>query len=414
MVFMPPRHGKSEIVSVQFPAWLIGKDKDRQIIESSYSGDLATDFGRQTRDLIANKEFSNIFKDVSLSEDSQAKGKWNTNGRGAYNAVGVGGATTGKGADILIIDDPIKNRQDADSEVIRETAWSWYRSTARTRLSPKGAIILVMTRWHDDDLAGRILKSENADKWDIIKLPAIAVEDEQMRQKGEALWANHFTLENLLETKSDLGGYEWSALYQQEPVDEDSQEFKKQWFKYRTWEEVQRLVTRKFATIDTALSKSAKSDSTGVTRNYVDKDNNWNVRSAQYRINSKALIDLIFMLHDEGMEQIGIEEGAFKDAVQPFLDEEMRKRNKFPNVTTLKHGGVMKETRIRGLIPRYETGAVYHIIGECSDLESELLSFPKGAHDDCPDSLAYQLHIAQPAYPDDSSGDFSLYKTRFN
>lgn len=412
MVFMPPRHGKSEIVSVQFPAWAIGKDNDRQIIEASYSGDLATDFGRQTRDLIGNKEFSNIFSDVSLSEDSQAKGKWNTNGRGAYNAVGVGGATTGKGADILIIDDPIKNRQDADSEVIRETAHSWYRSTARTRLSPTGAIILVMTRWHDDDLAGRILKSENADKWEVIRLPAIATQDEEFRKEGEALWGNHFTLDNLNETKSDLGGYEWSALYQQNPVDEESQEIKKEWFRYRKLEEIPET-NRKFATIDTALSKHAKSDSTGVTRNYVDVDNNWNIISTRYRINSKSLVDLIFQLHGEGFEQIGIEEGAYIEAVKPFMDEEMSKRNKFPNVITLKHGGVMKETRIRGLVPRYETKKIFHIVGRCTDLEEEALRFPKAVHDDCLDSLAYQLHIAEPPHPESENIDFNLYGSKF-
>jgi hypothetical protein len=399
IVEMPPRHGKSEIVSVQFPAWFIGKNPDKAIITSCYASELATDFGGQTRNLINTREYQYIFDDIKLAEDSQAKNNWGISGhRGRYVATGVGGAITGKGADVLIIDDPFKNREDADSPVIREKVWKWYTSTARTRLSPNGAIVIVHTRWHDEDLIGKILQSENADNWERLRLPAIATEDEEFRLKGEPLWANQYTLENLMETKQDIGPYDWSALYQQDPVDTESQEFKREWFKYKTLDEVGKVNTRKFITIDTALSKGAKSDSTGVTRNYVDRENNWNIRSNRYRINSKELVDMIFLLHEEGFEKIGIEEGAYISAVEPFLKEEMQKRNKFPYVVTLKHGGIMKETRIRGLIPRYSSGSIFHIDKDCVDLEEELLRFPKATHDDCADSLAYQLQIAEPPF----------------
>lgn len=409
IVVMPPRHGKSELVSVQFPAWFIGKNSDKAIITSSYSADLAVEFGSQTRNLINTKEFKNVFQEIKLAEDSQAKNNWGISGhRGKYVATGVGGAITGKGADVLIIDDPFKNREEADSPVTREKVWKWYTSTARTRLSPKGAMIIVHTRWHEDDLIGRLLKSEGADEWEVINLPAIAVKDDEYRKSGEPLWESQYDLDNLLSIKRDIGPYDWSALYQQEPVDEESQEFKREWFKYRTWEEVERMTTRKFATIDTALSKHAKSDSTGVTRNYVDIDNNWNIKSSRYRINSKGLIDLVFKLHSEGMEIIGIEEGAYKEAIAPFFEDECRKRNTFPNVVTLKHNQVMKETRIRGLIPRYSTGSIYHIGKECTDLEEEQIKFPKASHDDCVDSEAYQLQIAQPPFPDDGE-EFALY-----
>jgi phage terminase large subunit-like protein len=299
---------------------------------------------------------------------------------------------------VLLIDDPFKNREDADSPIIREKVWKWYTSTARTRLSPNGAIVIVHTRWHDEDLIGKVLQSENADKWERLRLPAIATKDEEFRKEGEALWATQFDLDNLNETKMDIGPYDWSALYQQDPVDIDSQEFHKNWFQYTTLEEVNKMNTRKFATIDTALSKGAKSDSTGVTRNYVDRENNWNFRSTRYRINSKELVDLIFLLHEEGFEKIGIEEGAYISAVEPFLKDEMKKRNQFPSVVTLKHGGVMKETRIRGLIPRYSSGSIFHIDKDCIDLEEEALRFPKGTHDDCIDSAAYQLQIAEPPF----------------
>lgn len=394
MVFMPPRHGKSEICSIQFPAWLVGKNKDRNIIQASYSGDLAVDFGRQTRNLIKDKKYQNIFPNVTLAEDSEAKGKWNTNGRGAYNAVGVGGATTGKGADFLIIDDPVKNRQDADSETKREANWQWYKSTARTRLSPNGAIVLIMTRWHDDDLAGKILAQGG--EWDIMEFPAIATKDEEHRKEGEALWADFFTLEKLAETKADIGSFEWSALYQQQPIDEENQEFKRYWFKTRENEEIERLETRRYLTIDTAISAQASSDHTGFCDNTVDRENMWNLKAWRMRVDPKELIDILFSLQEKRQyDKIGIEKTIYLQAIQPFLNDEMRKRNKFLSIVELHHNQTAKETRIRGLIPRYESGSIFHIKGECGDLEEELLRFPKAVKDDVMDATAYQLQIAE-------------------
>lgn len=415
-----PTHN-SDLATQKYPAWVLGKSPKFPIIVSSYSQDLATKFGQDTRDIIDSKNYQYIF-DSRLRSDTQPKANWMTEDGGGYLAVGVGGSITGKGFKIGIVDDPFKNREEADSPVVRESVWRWWASTFSTREEGNSAEIVILTRWHEDDLAGRLLKQqkeaeasgeEHFDKWEILQFKAVAEVDElPYRKAGEPLWAGKFSIDKLLSRKNSIGLYEWSALYQQEPVDVASQEIKKEWFRYRTLEEVHNLVTRKFATIDTALSKHAKSDSTGVTRNYVDIDNRWNIRSTRYRINSKGLIDLVFLLHDEGMEIIGIEEGAYKEAIQPFLEDEMRKRNKFPNIVTLKHGGVMKETRIRGLIPRYETGSIFHIVGECADLEEEAIKFPKGIHDDCIDSLAYQLQIAEQPFPSEG-GDFNLYGTSF-
>jgi hypothetical protein len=155
------------------------------------------------------------------------------------------------------------------------------------------------------------------------------------------------------------------------------------------------MTTRRFVTIDPNLKKSDQSDYCGVTRNYINSEGQWNLRSTRYRVNSKEVIDLIFLLHDEGFEKIGIEEGAFSYVVEPFLQEEMRKRGKFPNVIPLKHNQTMKETRIRGLIPWYAGHMVYHLEGDCTDLEEELLAFPKGSNDDCADATAYQLQFAE-------------------
>lgn len=217
--------------------------------------------------------------------------------------------------------------------------------------------------------------------------------DKYVMTDKEAEGTNKVSLED---KKRQFGSLVYSAEMLNQPIDESSQEFFKKNFKYRTMEEVKRMKTRKFVTIDSALTKHAESDFTGITKNYVSENNDWNLDAKQYKINSKELINLIFQFHDEGFEKIGIEEGAFTQAVEPFFQDECRVRNKYPYIVKLKHGGIMKETRIRGLIPRYESGAIYHITGTCQELEEELLKFPKGIHDDVADSCQYQNMIAEP------------------
>lgn len=395
MIFLPPRHSKSEMVSVSFPPWVLGRDKNKSIIATSYSDGLASGFGRQARNIVDSPEYQRIF-DTKLAEDSKSKSQWNTNGRGTYNAVGVGGSVTGKGADILIIDDPIKNRQDAESATIRESIFDWYRSTARTRLSPTGAIILCLTRWHDDDLAGRLLE-EDPEGWEVISLPAIAEEDEQYRSEGEALWPDQFNLENLKQTKKDVGLYEWSALYQQNPISSETQEFSKSFFKSVAKRQVDELITSCFITIDPAVKEKDTADYTGTVINWVDTDSNWHIKAERSRMNSAKLIEHIFDLWKTYKpDGIGIEETTFMSAIYPFLELEMKRRNVFPIIYPLKHGGREKNLRIRGLIPRYEAGTIFHIDGECKPLEEEELRFPKGKHDDVVDALAYMDQIVVP------------------
>lgn len=403
IVTMPPRHGKSEIVSVQFPAWLIGKDRDRNIIEASYSGDLAIDFGRQVRNIIAGDSYKHLFN-TTLAEDSQAKGKWNTNGRGAYNAVGVGGATTGKGADVLIIDDPIKNRQDAESEVIRESVWAWYTSVALTRLSPDGAVVVVMTRWHDDDLVGRIERSENFKRWEVLHLPAIAIQDEPFRKKGEALWADFFTADKLEIIKQDIGSYDWSALYQGIPLDSSSQEFRKEMIHYRSEDDLKDKRLNRYLTIDLAFSDKEAADDIGFCDNRVDPRNCWNLRAWKRKMNPKDFIDYLFILHAENnYTQIGLldKHSQYTIVIKPFIDDECRKRNKFLPVIAIPTQDKSKELRIRALLPRYGNAAVYHLEGACVDLEEQLLRFPKGVHDDVVDATAAQVDFAQPPNADE-------------
>ena len=395
MIFVPPRHGKSEIASINFPAWFFGRNPKKSIIAASYNSDLAISFGRKARNIVASQEYKNLFPSVSLAEDSKAAGQWITNQGGEYTAVGIGGGTTGRGADVFLIDDPVKDKQEAESPVIQERNIGWYRSVARTRLSPKGARVIIQTRWHDLDLAGQILATE--DDWEIVDLAAIAPKDEEYRKADEALWPQKYSIDELLAIKKELGIELWSALYQQKPISEESQVFKRHFFKYRKIEDLERLQTRCFVTIDPAPGKSESADNIGVCINWVDLENFWTLNAYKIKFDAAQLINLLFKLYaDVHFETVGIEKGMYNDVLKPFLDAEQRKRNIFFSVRELDHGQRNKELRIRGLTPRYEAGQIFHLVGHCEDLEAELLRFPKSPHDDVSDAVAYQLQIATP------------------
>lgn len=404
MIFMPPRHGKSEEATKKFPAWVLGKQPEFPIVVSTYSQDLSNKFGQGTRDLMDSGNYQAVFK-TRLREDSKAKASWMTKENGGYEAVGVGGALTGKGFKIGIIDDPIKNDEEAESEVVRENVHAWYKTTFYTRQEGNAAIILIQTRWHDDDLAGRLIKEEaqavtdgekDYDKWEIINYPAIATEVEPHRKIGEPLWSGKFNIEQLNKTKKTLGPYKWSALYQQNPVDAEAQEFKKFWLRYRKLEDVARLTTRNWLTIDPASAMRGDSDSIGAVLNLVDKENKWNFMAWKLRMNAPELIDFLFYIKSQyGFEKAGIEEGVYQQVIKPFLDKDMRKRNTFLDIIELKHAQQQKVLRIRGLVPYYSSLSVYHVEGFCSDLEDEMAIFPKGAHEDVLDAAAYQIQLAK-------------------
>lgn len=401
-ITIPPRNGKSEISTKKFPSWVLGHHPEWPIMVGSYSGELATKFGEETRDIMQSETYQAIFS-TRLRADAKAKGYWKTDMGGSYMSSGAGGAFTGKGFKIGIIDDLFKNREEAESQTIRDSRWNWYRSTFYTRQEGATAIIILNTRWHTDDLVGRLLEQqrkdeservEHYDKWTLINFPAIATQDEQFRKKGEALWPAKFPLEKLQKIENTLGPYEFAALYQGTPITSENQEFKDFWIKNRSWSEVEALDTRKFATIDPG-GKELENDYTGIVRNYVDRQNKWNIKAMRVHFDPKELINYIFTLHDEGFEKIGIEETVYLKTLKPFLDDECARRDKFPSIYPLKHNSTQKEVRIRGLIPRYSSGGIFHIDNDCHDLEKEMFVFPKGANDDTIDAFAMQLEIAE-------------------
>ena len=230
IVNMPPRHTKSEFASYLFPAWYIGKYPKKKIMQVSHNAELAGRFGSKVRNLIDSPEYKQIFGDVKLREDSKAKGRWETNHGGEYFAAGVGGSITGRGADLLIIDDP-HTEQDALSDTAMEKSFDWYVSGPRQRLQPGGTIVVVMTRWAEDDLTGRLIKAQKepkADKWKQISFPAIMPNE-------EPVWPEYWELEELLKVKASLPVRNWSAQYMQEPTSEEGAIIKREW--WRPWKE---------------------------------------------------------------------------------------------------------------------------------------------------------------------------------
>lgn len=404
MIFMPPRHGKSDQATQKFPSWALGKSPELPIMVSSYSDELATDFGQNTRSIMQSDEFALMFN-TRLRADAKAKGKWLTNEGGGYTAVGVGGALTGRGFKIGIVDDPFKNREEADSIVIREARYKWFQSTFYTRQEGSSMIIFILTRWHEDDLAGRVLRDAAAakkagqpyDEWEVIEYKALAMIDDDHRKEGEALWPAKFSRESLLTTKSTIGSYEFSALYQQTPIDEENRKFKQDWFRYRPYEEVRERETYNVMTIDPRGKDDVRigSDYVGVTVNFVDLEGSWNILSSRSKLSGTGLVDLIFTNWSRyGLHKIYIEDNQFTQGLMVSINEQMKLRGIYPIIELVKHGGIQKELRIEALVPRYERGTIYHLtIGgqnQCEDVEEELKLFPKAPNDDASDSLAYQ------------------------
>ena len=240
----PPRSGKSELFSRRFPAWAFGQNPNLQMIAASYSADLSSRMNRDVQRIIDSEEYAGVFPETSFSSNTSASINSQKNIRnseifeiagysGSYRSAGVGGGITGMGADIAIIDDPVKDAKEANSQTYRDSVWDWYTSTFYTRLSPKSGILLGMTRWHEDDLAGRLLADmkNGGDQWRVVSFPAIAEEDEQYRKEGDALHPERYDLTNLTKIKKAVGTQTWNALYQQRPSSKGGDVIKSAWFK---------------------------------------------------------------------------------------------------------------------------------------------------------------------------------------
>lgn len=259
-VTMPPRHGKSELCSVHFPPWFLGRNPDKRIIACSYTAALAYRFSRRARNILASPQWP--WPEIQPAGDAAAVSAWDIAGkRGGYVAAGVGGSITGMGADILLIDDPVRNAQDADSIVVRDRTWDWYLSTAVTRLEPNGSVVLIGTRWHEDDLIGRAL-AEAPGEWTLLNLAAIAEDENDAlgRSPGEALWPEQWPVDALEERRVAVGERAWSALYQQRPAPAGGSVFHRDWW--------QRYELSEMPVMDTVLVVCDSAFKDGVASDY--------------------------------------------------------------------------------------------------------------------------------------------------
>lgn len=380
MIFAPPRHTKSELASRRFPAWYMGRNPAKQIITCTYSGEFATDFGREVREIVAGQEYQALFPGVHLAEDSKAKGRWHTTDGGVYVAVGVGGPITGRGAHLALIDDPIKNRQDADSEVVRESVWKWYTSTLRTRLMPGGAIVLVLTRWHEDDLAGRLLAAaENGgEQWEVVNLPAVS-------DDGQALWPEWYPLPELNAIKSAVGPRDWLALYQQRPTADDGTFFKREWFRDRYTkapEGLRTVITGDFAVTEGGGDYTELGVWGFGNGKFYALD--WWHGQTDAAVWMDTLLDLVRQY--KPMWFVG-ETGPIRRAIESTLTKRMRERHIFTATEWLSHGGADKAVNARAFQAMCAQGQVVFPEAEWAErVIDQLLKFPATKHDDAVDA----------------------------
>ena len=267
-VNIPPRHGKSQLVSIFYPAWFLGRNPNKKVMMVSHTTDLAVDFGRKVRNLISLDAYKAIFPTVSLAVDSKSAGRWNTSVGGEYYACGVGSALAGRGADLLLIDDPHSEQDVINGNFsVFEKAYEWYTFGARTRLMPGGRVAIIQTRWHMDDLTGRVVKdmtqNERADQFEVVEFPAILEVLEEDKVVEKPLWPEFFDLEALLRTKASMPSYQWNAQYQQSPTAEEAAIVKREW--WQIWgAERPPACEYLIMTLDSAAEKHNRADYTAL------------------------------------------------------------------------------------------------------------------------------------------------------
>jgi len=395
IINMPPRHTKSEFASYLLPAWFLGNYPGKKVIQTSHTAELAVGFGRKVRNLVDQDVYTTVFPGVGLQADSKAAGRWATNAGGDYFAIGVGGAVTGKGADLLIIDDPHSEQEAALAEVnpdIYDKTYEWYTSGPRQRLQPGGSIVIVMTRWSKRDLTGQVLKSaaqRGGEEWEVIEFPALL-------PSGKPLWPEFWSLKELSALKEELPNSKWQAQYQQNPVSESSAIVKREW--WQVWEKDD-PPSCEFTLMawDTAFEKSQRSDYSALTT--------WGV---------------FYQPDDTGLMQANIILlNAFRDRMEfPRLKQEAidqykewdpdsviieKKASGSPLIYEMRAMGIPvqeftpsrgndKISRLNAVSDLFASGRVWAPNTQwAEEVIDEVASFPSGEHDDYVDSVSLAL-----------------------
>lgn len=382
MLLVPPRHGKSELASKHFPAYCLGRDPRRQFISVSATAELAADFGRDVRNIIRSPEYRMAFA-TALAEDSQDRSKWHTKEGGIYYAIGIGGSVLGRGADVLLIDDPFASMEDAQSDLQRKRVWDWYRGTAYNRLMPNGAIVVIGHRMHDGDLQGMLLAEEakGGDRWEVVELPAIS-------KDGEALWPDWYDIDQLERIKANTFPRYWSALYQQNPVPDEGDYFKSDWLRSVDISP-HKDDLRVYGASDYAVTDRG-GDYTVHLVVGVDHDQRMYVLDVWRRQSDSAVwIDAWCDLVKRWKPVEWAEEsGQIRASLGPFLERRARERQAWVHRRPFP-SRADKAVRAQSIRGRMAMNGLYlpaHASWR-ADFEAELLRFPAGVHDDQVDAL---------------------------
>ena len=400
IITMPPRHGKTELATKRFPAWFTGRDPYRSTIVASYADDLAQEFGREVREIFKSPFYQQVFPAVKLRQGSASADRLQTDAGGILVFTGRKGGLTGKGADLLLIDDPVKDREEADSPAMRNKMWSWFADVAMSRLMNTAArAVIIMTRWHEDDIVGRLTDPENpcydaaeASKWKILKLPALAEENDPLgRAPGEALWPDRISRE-FLEGQRRLNPRGFEALYQGNPAPDDGDFFRAEWIDKNTYgpQELPRNL-RYYIASDHAVSTAAERDATCMLVAGVDATGTiWLVDCWWRREQTDTVVD--------GMLELGstykplawwAERGHISKSIGPFLRKRMLEESKFFAVHEIVPVAD-KQTRAQSIQGRMAMGMVKwpRHAPWYQRARSEVIKFPAAKHDDFVDALA--------------------------
>lgn len=406
MIQIGPRHGKSEVTSKNFPAWYLMRNPDKEVIVTSYSSEIATDFSRLAKSKFAT--FAPKLTNLEIAKDSAAAARWGVQGHnGGCVAVGIGGALTGRGGDIILIDDYCKSWEEATSPTIKEKTWEWYQSVLRTRLAPNGAIIIVATPWNDDDLAARLknkMQNGTGEHWEIVNIPAIATEEDELgRKPGEVLWPERFSEQDYQDMKIAVGSKVWNALYMCNPTPDDGTVFKREWFKY--YNELPQC-EQFLISLDATFTDSANSDYSVFTL--------WGKRGAEY-----YLIDAV-------RDQMNFTTllATFKNFCNkhPYaklkLVENAANGVALINLLRREIGGIVpvnprqsKVIRAQAVSPLFEAGNVYFPNDKLwvNDLVEEMIALPSGKHDDFVDSTTQAINYFTDNFKTKSKAKVNIY-----
>jgi predicted phage terminase large subunit-like protein len=434
-VNMPPRHGKSQLISIYFPAWFLGRNPDKKVLMVSHTTDLAVDFGRKVRNLISTPEYQAIFPTVQLASDSKSAGRWNTSAGGEYFACGVGSALAGRGAHLLLVDDP-HNEQDIISGNLDvfDKAYEWFTFGARTRLMPGGRIAIVQTRWHLDDLTGRVVRdmaqNELADKYEVVEFPAILeVESEVPDPKNrlltihktieKPLWPEFFDLDALYRTKASMPVFQWNAQFQQKPTAEEAAMVKREWWKEWPHEDPPSCEYI-IMTLDAAAEKNNRADFTALTTWGVffhEEENCYCIillNSIKRRLEFPELKELAWEQYNEWEPDAFIVE---KKSSGTPLYQEMRRSGLMVQEYTPHRGSGDKTARLNSVADIVRSGLVWVPQTRwAEELVEEVAGFPFMSNDDLVDTTIMALmRFRQGGFislPTDEAESESLYRRR--